>query len=35
MRRLPDWFPLAVLAALYLLAAGVAPPIEMLMGLVR
>jgi len=35
MRRLPDWFPLVLLAALYLLAAGVAPPIDMLMGLVQ
>ena len=30
-----DWFPLVVLAALYLLAAGIAPPIEFLMGLAR
>lgn len=35
MHALPDWFPFAVLAALYLLAAGIAPPIEMLMGLAR
>lgn len=35
MRALPDWFPFVLIAALYLLAAGVAPPIEMLMGLTR
>lgn len=27
-----DWMPLAVLAALYLLAGAVAPPIERLVG---
>lgn len=35
MRKLPDWFPFAILGALYLAAAGIAPPIEMLMGIVK
>lgn len=33
MTLIPDWMPLAVLAALYLLASAVAPPIERLMGM--
>lgn len=28
-----DWLPLAALAALYLLAGAIAPPVERLMGL--
>lgn len=28
-----DWIPLSVIAALYLLAGAVAPPIERLMGM--
>ncbi len=35
MRNLPDWFPLAILGLLYLAASGIAPPIEMIMGLVK
>lgn len=31
-RSTPRWVPLAVLAALYLLAGAVAPPIEFAMG---
>ncbi|UIY58144.1 hypothetical protein [Burkholderia cepacia] len=30
-----DWFPLAVLGALYLIACGVAPAVEILMGIAR
>lgn len=33
--RLPDWFPLAVLGALYLIACGVAPAYELLAGIAR
>lgn len=33
--RLPDWFPLAVLGALWLIASGVAPAYELLAGIVR
>ncbi len=35
MRKFPDWFPLAILGLLYLAAAGIAPPIEMLMGIAK
>lgn len=35
MRPIPDWFPLAVLGVLLLVAAGVAPPAEMLVGVAR
>lgn len=31
----PDWFLLAVLGALYLLACGVAPAYEILVGIAR
>ncbi|WP_035944498.1 hypothetical protein [Burkholderia multivorans] len=30
-----DWFPLAVLGALYLIACGVAPAYELLSGLAK
>ncbi|HEJ2443629.1 TPA: hypothetical protein SLZ45_005194 [Burkholderia multivorans] len=30
-----DWFPLAVLGALYLVACGVAPAYEILVGIAR
>lgn len=30
-----DWFPLAVIGALYLIACGVAPAYELLAGMVR
>ncbi|VBK79117.1 putative phage membrane protein [Burkholderia pseudomallei] len=30
-----DWFPLAVLGALYLIACGVAPVYELLAGIAR
>lgn len=30
-----DWFPLAVLGALLLLAGAIAPPLEILMGIAR
>ncbi|MDN7549110.1 hypothetical protein [Burkholderia cenocepacia] len=30
-----DWFPLAALGALYLIASGVAPAYELLAGMVR
>ncbi|MBF3462933.1 hypothetical protein ISI08_13040 [Burkholderia pseudomallei] len=30
-----DWFPLAMLGALYLIACGVAPAIEILMEIAR
>lgn len=33
MKPRADWFLLAALAALYLLAGAVAPPVERLMGL--
>ncbi len=32
---LPDWFPLAVIGALYLIASGVAPAYEILAGIAR
>ena len=35
LTRLPDWFPLAVLGALWLIASGVAPAYELLAGIVR
>ena len=35
LNSLPDWFPLAVLCALYLIACGVAPAVEILMGIAR
>lgn len=31
----PDWLPLAILGLLYLVAAGVAPNIEILSGLAK
>ncbi|EML1595564.1 hypothetical protein RVY52_000259 [Burkholderia cenocepacia] len=30
-----DWFPLAVIGALYLIACGIAPAYELLAGIVR
>ncbi|WP_159936001.1 hypothetical protein [Burkholderia singularis] len=30
-----DWFPLAVIGALLLLAGAIAPPLEILMGIAR
>jgi hypothetical protein len=30
-----DWFPFVVLGVLYLAASGVAPSVELLMGLAR
>lgn len=33
--RLPDWFWLAVIGALYLIACGVAPAYELLAGIAR
>ncbi|MDR8915831.1 hypothetical protein [Burkholderia multivorans] len=30
-----DWFPLAVLGALYLIACGVAPAVEILSGVAK
>lgn len=30
-----DWFPLAVLGALYLIACGIAPAYELLAGIAR
>lgn len=33
MKPRADWFPLALLAALYVLAGAIAPPIERLMGM--
>lgn len=30
-----DWFPLAVLGVLYLIACGVAPAVEILMGIAQ
>lgn len=33
--HLPDWIPIAVLGALYLIASSVAPAYELLAGMVR
>lgn len=30
-----DWFPLAVIGALYLIACGIAPAVEILSGVAR
>lgn len=35
LTRLPDWFWLAVLGALWLIASGVAPAYELLAGLAK
>ncbi|QND94342.1 hypothetical protein SY91_01741 [Burkholderia cenocepacia] len=35
LNSLPDWFPLAVLGALYLIACGVAPAYELLSGIAK
>lgn len=35
LNSLPDWLPLAVLGALYLIACGVAPAYELLAGVTR
>ncbi len=31
----PDWLPLAMLFALYLVASGVAPAVELIIGVAR
>ena len=35
LTRLPDWFQIAVLGALWLIASGVAPAYELLAGIAR